>query len=189
VSITLYHADECPYCVRTRLVLDGKGVEYEAVDVDLRNKPAWLAEMNPRNRVPVIRDGDLVLYESEALDEYVDERFPEPPMMPQDPGVRAWVRMLMRRFEDVSDPYYAARRGEPGAQEELRSQLRWVEALLSESPYLAGTSYTLADPGYWPWIVRAHRVGVTLDDFPAIRAWCSLLEQRPEYAAELSLLA
>jgi glutathione S-transferase len=187
--MTLYHANECPYCVRTRLVLDGKGVEYESVDVDLRDKPGWLREMNPRNRVPVIRDGDLVLYESEALDEYVDERFQEPAMMPQDAAGRAWVRVLMRRFEDISSPFYAARRGEPGAEEELRTQLSWMDRLLTESPYLAGTSYTLADPGYWPWIVRLARVGVTLDDFPAIAAWCSLLEQRPEYAAELSLLA
>ncbi|MDX6532634.1 MAG: glutathione S-transferase [Gaiellales bacterium] len=189
MSITLYHADSCPYCVRTRLVLDGKGVEWESVDVDLRNKPPWLREMNPRNRVPVIRHGDLVLTESEALDEYIEELYPDPPMMPPDPAGRAWVRILMRRFEDVSDPYYAVRRGEPGAGEELAAQLSWLQELLSATPYIAGPTYTLADPGYWPWIARLPRMGVSLDDFPAVSAWCSLLEQRPEYAAELSLLA
>jgi glutathione S-transferase len=189
MSITLYHADTCPYCVRTRLVLDGKGVEYESVDVDLRNKPPWLREMNPRNRVPVIRNGDVVLSESEALDEYVDELYPDPPMMPPDPAGRAWVRILMRRFEDVSDPYYAVRRGERGAEEELRSKLAMIEELLSATPYLAGPAYTLADPGYWPWIARLPSLGVSLDDYPAVTAWRSLLERRPEYAAELSLLS
>jgi glutathione S-transferase len=189
MSITLFHADTCPYCVRTRLVLDGKGVEYESVEVDLRNKPPWLREMNPRNRVPVIRHGDVVLSESESLDEYIDELYPDPPMMPRDAADRAWVRILMRRFEDVSDPYYAVRRGEPGAEEDIHRQLAWVEELLSSGPYLAGSHYTLADPGYWPWIARLPGLGVTLDSYPAISAWCSLLEQRPEYAAELSLLA
>ena len=105
------HADSCPYCVRTRLVLAAKGIEHESVQVDLSNKPAWLREMNPRNRVPVLEHDGHVIYESEALGEYLDEVFPEPRMMPADAVGRADVRMLMRRFEDLSDAYYAARRG------------------------------------------------------------------------------
>ena len=76
MSIVLYSAEECPFCVRTRLVLAGKEIEHELVEVDLGDKPAWLREMNPRNRVPVLRAGDDVLWESEALNEYLEEISP-----------------------------------------------------------------------------------------------------------------
>jgi glutathione S-transferase len=187
--MTLYSAVECPYCVRTRLVLDGKGIAYEVVEVDLRDKPGWLRELNPRNRVPVLDDGGTVLYESEALNEYLEQMHPEPAMLPADPAERARVRMLMRRFDDLSDAYYAARRDEPGAHEQLAAELEWLDRLLAGRPYLAGERYTLADPGWWPWIARMHRVGVDVAQYPAVAVWSDRLAERPEYAAELSLLA
>src|SRR5947208_1599950 len=83
VSLTLYSAVDCPFCVRTRLVLDGKGLAYDVVELDLRDKPPFLRELNPRNRVPVLDDDGAILYESEALNEYLEETRPEPPMMPR----------------------------------------------------------------------------------------------------------
>jgi glutathione S-transferase len=97
--------------------------------------------------------------------------------------------MLMRRFEDLSDAYYAARRKEPDAHEQLEAELGWLDRLLSGREYLAGDAYTLADPGWWPWIARMHRVGVDIAGFPSVAAWSDQLAGRPEYAAELSLLA
>ena len=188
MSITLYSADACPYCVRTRLVLNGKGIEYDLVQVDLSDKPAWLRELNPRNRVPVLDDGGTVLYESEALNEYLEETRPEPAMMPSDPIERTRVRMLMRRFDDLSDAYYAARREQPGADADLEAELNALDRLLTGRTYIAGDSYTLADPGWWPWIARMHRVGVDVARFQAVAAWSDRLAERPEYAAELSLL-
>jgi glutathione S-transferase len=189
VSITLYSADVCPYCVRTRLVLNGKGIEYDLVQVDLPDKPAWLRELNPRNRVPVLDVDGQVLWESEALNDFLDETHPEPAMMPSDPADRARVRMVLRRFEDLSDAFYAARREEHGAIEALHAELAWVSSQLEDSDYLVGSSYTLAEPGVWPWITRLYRVGVDIGQYPAIVAWCDRLAERPEYAAELSLLA
>ena len=188
MTLILHHADICPYCVRTRLVLDGKSVEYESVQVDLGDKPDYLRDLNPRNRVPVLITDGVALSESEALDEYLDERFPDPPMMPPDAEGRARVRALMRRFEDLSDAYYDARKDVPGGIEAFLDELDWVDDLLAQQEYLAGDQYTLAEPGYWPWIVRAGRVGVELDRYPAILAWCERLETRPEYAQERSLL-
>jgi glutathione S-transferase len=189
VSIVLYSAVECPYCVRTRLVLAGKRIAHELVEVDLRNKPAWLRELNPSNRVPVIRDGDAVLWESEALNEYLDETHPEPAMMPGDAAGRARVRAMLRRFEDLSDAYYAARRGDEDAEPALRGHLAALEQRLSAQRHVAGDAYSLAEPGWWPWIVRLPRVGIGIDEYPAIAEWCARLAERPEYAAELSLLA
>jgi glutathione S-transferase len=130
-----------------------------------------------------------VLWESEALNDYLDETHPEPAMMPSDPAERARVRMVLRRFEDLGDAFYAARREEDGAIEALHAELQWVSAQLEASAYLVGDSYTLAEPGVWPWITRLYRVGVDIGDYPAIAAWCHRLAERPEYAAELSLLA
>jgi glutathione S-transferase len=144
--------------------------------------------MNPRNRVPVIRDGDAVLWESEALNEYLEEIHPDPAMMPDDAVGRARVRALLRRFEDLSDAYYAARREEPGAHDDVREQLAWLDAQLEERTHMAGDEYSLAEPGWWPWIVRMPRIGIDLAEYPAVVAWCERLAQRPEYAAELSLL-
>ena len=94
----------------------------------------------------------------------------------------------MRRFEDLSDAYYDARKDVPGGIEAFLDELDWVDDLLAQQQYLAGDQYTLAEPGYWPWIARAGRVGVELDRYPAILAWCERLEMRPEYAQERSLL-
>jgi glutathione S-transferase len=188
MSITLYSADACPYCVRTRLVLNGKAVAHDVVEIDLSDKPAWLRDLNPRNRVPVLDVDGAVLVESEVLNEYLEETHPDPPMMPADAEGRARARAILRRFEDLTDAYYAARRQEPGAIEDTYTQLDWLNEKLEAHDYLAGDMYTLAEPGVWPWIVRMHRVGVDIGRYAAIGAWCDRLAQRPEYAAELSLL-
>ncbi|HEY0388193.1 MAG TPA: glutathione S-transferase family protein [Gaiellales bacterium] len=188
MPLTLYSAIECPFCVRTRLVLDGKRIVHDVVEIDLRDKPAWLRDLNPRNRVPVLDDGGSVLYESEALNEYLDETHPDPAMMPPDPAGRAHVRLLMRRFDDLSDAYYAARRDEPGARDALEAELASLDRLLAGREYLAGDAYTLADPGWWPWIARMHRVGVDVERHPAVAAWSRRLASRPEYSAEIRAL-
>jgi glutathione S-transferase len=188
VDITLYSADSCPYCVRTRLVLNGKRIRYELVQIDTADKPAWLRELNPRNRVPVLDVDGTVMWESEALNEYLDETFRDPPMMPGTASGRAAVRALMRRFDDFSGAYYAARRGEPDGSGRLHAELRWLEQQLADRAFLAGDDHSLADPGWWPWIARLDRVDVDLSRHPAVLAWSERLSARPEYAAELSLL-
>jgi glutathione S-transferase len=188
MSIILYHADECPYCVRTRLVLAAKSIDHDTVDVDLSDRPPILRELNPRNRVPVLVHDGLAVSESEAINEYLDEIRPDPPLMPADAAGRAAVRMMMRRFEDLSDAYYAARRGETDAFEDLEAALLSLDLRLREQPYIAGDIETLAEPGYWPWVVRLHRVGVDPRGYPGIAAWLDRLETSPEYAGELALL-
>ena len=187
--MTLYHADACPYCVRTRLVLAGKRLAYEPVQIDLRDRPPLLRELNPRNKVPVLVDGDAVLSESEAIDEYLDEAYPEESMMPEDPVGRARVRMMMRRFDDFADAYYALRRGEDGAEPALLGQLNVLDVQLALAPYIAGETYSLADPGYWPWVARLSWYGVDPAAYASVAAWLARLEERPEYAAELALVS
>src|SRR5579885_1769109 len=110
--LTLYDADRCPYCARVRIVLAEKGVEYETVVVDLDDRPAWIYEKNSTGRVPVLEEDAFVLPESAVIMEYLEERYPDPPLLPLDASERALARMLIFRHDDFTSPYYALRRRE-----------------------------------------------------------------------------
>ena len=187
--ITLYDADRCPYCARVRIALAEKGIEYETVEVDLDNRPAWIYEKNPLGRVPVLEEDTFVLAESAVIDEYLDDRYPEPPLWPADPAERALGRMLVFRFDELSRPYYALRRGEDGAADRLDVALGELDALLEGRPFLSGREFGLADIAYVPWILRARdRLDVDLSRFSALADWLARLEVRPSIAAEIEVV-
>jgi glutathione S-transferase len=188
--ITLYDADRCPYCARVRIVLAEKGIEYETVAVDLDDRPAWIFEKNPLGRVPVVEEDTFVLAESAVIDEYLNERYPDPALWPADPGERALGRMLVFRFDELSRPYYALRRGEDGASERFDAALAELDGVLEDQPSLSGREFGLADIAYVPWILRARdRMEVELTPFPALADWVARLEQRPSIAAEVDVVA
>jgi len=188
--ITLYDADRCPYCARVRIVLAEKGIEYETVVIDLDDRPAWIYEKNATGRVPVLEEDTFVLSESAVIDEYLEERYPEPPLLPADPAERALARLLIFRFDELSKPYYGVRRGDDGARERLEAVLARLDALLEEQPFLTGGSFGLADVAYLPWILRARdRMDVDLEPFPALAEWVAGASERPAVAAEIELVA
>jgi glutathione S-transferase len=188
--ITLYDADRCPYCARVRIVLAEKGVEYETVRVDLADRPAWIYEKNPLGRVPVLEEEAFVLPESAVINEYLEERYPEPPLWPADPGERALGRVLVFRFDELSKPYYALRRGDDGAAERLDVALAGLDRVLEAQPHLSGRAFGLADVAYVPWVLRARdRMGVDLQPFPAVSEWVDRLTARASIAAEVELVA
>jgi len=183
---TLYTAERCPYAARARITLAEKGVAYDAVEIDLADRPAWLYEKNPLGRVPVYEEDEgLVLPESEVIMEYLEERFPEPALWPADPAERALGRLWLQRFDDrLGDAYYEARRGD--GRDELEARLAELDRALEAQPYLTGREYGLADIGYVPWILRARaNLGVDLESFPAVENWLARLTERPAVAAEL----
>jgi len=188
--ITLYDAGRCPYCARVRIALAEKGIEYETVEIDLDDRPAWIYEKNPLGRVPVLEEDTFVLAESAVIDEYLDERYPEPPLWPADPAARALGRMLVFRFDELSRAYYALRRGEDGARERLDAVLATLAEALQEQRFLSGPEFGLADIAYIPWILRARdRMDVDLERFPALSEWVGRLAERPSIAAELDVVA
>ena len=188
--LTLYDADRCPYCARVRIVLAEKGLPHETVVVDLDDRPAWIYEKNPLGKVPVLEEGELVLPESAVINEYLEERYPEPPLCPADPAERADGRLLVHRFDDLSRPYYDLRRGDEGARARLESQLERLDSLLAVRPFLTGSTFGLADAAYLPWILRAESMlGVDLDSSPALADWVARSRERPSVAAETALLA
>jgi glutathione S-transferase len=189
--ITLYNAARCPYAARARIVLAEKGLEFETVEIDLSDRPAWLYEKNPAGRVPVIEeDGGDPLPESAVIIEFLEERYPEPALLPADPADRAFVRLLIFRDDELTSPYYALRRGEDGATEAFDAALGRFDALLAERPYLSGAEFGLADIALVPWFLRARdMLGVELDGYPSVSDWLARLEERPSIAAEAGIVA
>jgi stringent starvation protein A len=189
--LTLYDAERCPYAARVRITLAEKGLEYDVVAIDLDDRPAWLYEKNAAGRVPVLEeDGGLVLPESLVIVEYLEERFPEPALLPADPAERALARLRMLRFDDLGGPYYAARRGREGAGERLQAALALLDRLLDARPYLSGSDFGLADIAYIPWILRGRTLlGLELSPFPSVASWAARLESRPSIAAETAVVA
>jgi glutathione S-transferase len=192
MALTLYDAPRCPFCARTRIVLGEKGVPYDTVTIDLAERPAWLVERNPPDgRVPVLEEDGWVLPESAVIDEYLEERYPEPRLLPDDPGERAAARLLVFRFDDtLGDPYYALRRNEPGAAAWLGDGLAGLDALLGAAPFLTGSRFGLADISYLPWLLRLRGLmGVSLEPYPAICRWLEATAERTSVAAEIETVA
>jgi glutathione S-transferase len=189
--ITLYDAARCPYCARVRIVLAEKDVEFETVEIDLSDRPAWLYGKNVTGRVPVVEEEDgRPLPESAVIMEFLEERYPEPPLLPPDPADRAFVRLLIFRDKELTDPYYAFRRVEEGVAEPFGAALAQLDVALGERPYLGGAEYGLADIAYVPWLLRARdMLGVDLGAFPSLSAWVARLEERPAIAAEGRIVA
>jgi len=173
--LKLYDAPRCPYCARVRIALAEKGLDYETVEVDLTNRPRWIYELNPTGRVPVLDDG-FVLPESPVIMEYLEERYPETPLLPESPTERGLARVLVHRFDDLlGDDYYAYRRGDPN---ELAARLDALE--LGQSLYV--------DVAYAPWLIRARdMLGVELP--PNLAEWLDAFAQRPSVARELEVVA
>ena len=192
MALTLYDAPRCPFCARTRIVLAEKGIPYETVTIDLAARPAWLLERNPPDgRVPVLEEDGWLLPESAVVNEYLEERYPEPPLLPADPGARAAARLLVFRFDDsLGDAYYAFRRNEPGAAEWLAGSLRGLDALVGTAPFLTPRGFGLADVSYLPWLLRLRDLlGVTLQPYPDLVRWIDRCAERPSVAAEIETVA
>lgn len=188
--ITLYDAPRCPYCARVRIVLAEKAVEFEAVEIDLEDRPAWIYEKNAKGRVPIVEEDGWILPESEVIMEYLEERYPEPALLAADPAERALARLWMFRHDDFTDPYYTLRRGESGADAAFARQLARLDLELEGRPWLGGGAYGLADIAYVPWVLRARtRLGVDLEPYAAVSEWLDRLLERPAVAEEEHVVA
>jgi len=188
--ITLYDADRCPYCARARIVLAEKGVPYDTVAIDLADRPAWLFDKNPVGKVPVLEEDGFFLPESAVIMEHLEERFPEPRLLPLDAADRSLARLAVWRFDgEFGRDYYAARRGDDGAAERFAKRLDALDSTLAGQPFLAGRDYSLADIAWFPWLPRAAAyLGIDPGDHPGIAGWLGRLAARPAIAAELEIV-
>lgn len=187
--LTLIDAPRCPYCARVRIALAEKRLEYETVVIDLDDRPAWLYEKNPVGKVPVLEQEGWVLPESAVINEYLEELYPEPTLLPREPGERAAVRLLIFRHDDFTRPYYALRRGRDGAAAAFAQEIASLDALLAQQDFLTGGSFGLADIAYVPWVIRARDLlGISFAPYPSLTAWLDRLSARPSVATELAVV-
>jgi RNA polymerase-associated protein len=123
--MTLYSGTADPFSQRCRFVLFEKGMDFQVIDVDMFSMPEDIAAINPYNKVPVLVERELVLFESNIINEYIDERFPHPQMMPPDPVMRARARLFLYRFEnELFSQIEVIERGEPKAANKARQSVR-----------------------------------------------------------------
>ena len=194
--IKLYSAKGCPFARRTRLVLHEKGADFEAHEVDFRNKGEEFLKASPTGKVPVVvADGDS-LYESNIVNQYLDEVYEEPKLMPEDPKARAYARIWMARADDDFYPQVfvssmGRERGFPQeriweAEEKLKVTLSRLEDSLESKEYLAD-GYSLADIAHAGNFVRLHELEengtVSLADYPNVASWMARIEARQSFKA------
>jgi len=148
----LFSDPENHYSHRVRMVLREKGVTVEIIDVDPSNKPEDLLEVNPYGTLPTLLDRDLVLYQSTVIMEYLDERFPHPPLLPVYPVARAQCRLLMHRIEvDWSEKVDLLVLGKgrevalEKARKELRESLVAIAPVFADRPFFMSEEFTLVD--------------------------------------------
>ena len=141
--MTLYSGTTCPFSQRCRIVLFEKGMDFQIIDVDLQNMPEDLAVMNPYNQVPVLVERDLILHESNIINEYIDERFPHPQLMPADPVMRARARLFLYRFEQELFGHIGAivngtQKAADKARTTIRDNLTQLAPIFAKQKYMLG---------------------------------------------------
>ena len=165
--MTLFSSPTSPDSHRVRMVLAEKGITVEIVDVDATNKPEDLNDLNPYNTVPTLVDRELVLYDSRAIMEYLDERFPHPPLMPVDPVSRARSRLALYRIEKDWYELVPAleSRGEKTASKArkmLRDSLTAGAEVFAAKPYFLSDEFSLVDAAIVPILWRLQRYKIEL---------------------------
>ncbi len=143
--MTLFSRPTCIHSHRTRLVLGEKNINMEIVSVDGPELPEDLMDLNPYHTVPTLVDRDLVLYDSRVIIEYLDERFPHPPLMPADPVTRAQFRLALFRIE--SDWYRLAEQFDMDGDRKLSTKSKKMlrESILASVELFAAKQYFLSD--------------------------------------------
>jgi RNA polymerase-associated protein len=192
--MTLFSAPDEPASHRTRIVLAEKDVEIEIVSVTPGRFPEDLLDLNPDHSLPTLVDRDLVLYDSRIIIEYLDERFPHPPLMPVDPVSRAQFRLALHRIE--RDWYGIAAKLEKAAPEgaeaaKLRGELRdfivQTADFVRNKPYFAGDELSLVDVTIAPllWRLPRWRIELPKESAPLLK-YANLLFSRPAFRMSLS---
>jgi len=165
--MNLFSSASCPQSHRVRVVLAEKGITVEIVDVDTNHKPEDLLDLNPYNTVPTLVDRELVLYDPRAIMEYLDERFPHPPLMPVDPVSRARTRLALYRIEQ--DWYELVpqleSRGEKTASKArkiLRDSLTASAEVFAAKDFFLSDEFSLVDASVAPILWRLKHYGIEL---------------------------
>jgi RNA polymerase-associated protein len=194
--MVLHSGTTCPFSHRCRFVLFEKGMDYEINDLDLYNKPDSINVMNPYGQVPILVERDLILYESNIINEYIDERFPHPQLMPADPVMRARTRLFLFNFEKEIFVHVAiledrSLRGETKKLEQARAAIRdrlsQLAPLLIKNKYMLGEDFSMLDIAMAPLLWRLDHYGIELPKTAApLQKYAERVFSRPAYIEALT---
>ena len=190
--MTLYSGTTDPFSQRCRNVLYEKGMDFQIIDVDMYNKPEDLAVMNPYNQVPVLVERDLILYESNIINEYIDDRFPHPQLMPADPVMRARARLFLFRFEkELFSHIEAIEKGNPKAAEKartiIRDNLAQIAPVFSKQKHMLGDEFSMLDVAIAPLLWRLDHYDIQMPKQTApLMKYAERLFSRPAFIESLT---
>ncbi len=194
--MVLYSGTTCPFSQRCRFVLFEKGMDFEIRDVDLFNKPEDVNVMNPYGQVPILVERDLILYESNIINEYIDERFPHPQLMPGDPVARARVRLFLFNFEKElfvhvgvleSRQTKANEKAMEKARSAIRDRLTQLAPVFTKNRYMLGDDFSMLDVSIAPLLWRLDHYGIDLPKSAApLAKYAERIFQRPAYIEALT---
>ncbi|MDQ5877464.1 MAG: stringent starvation protein [Pseudomonadota bacterium] len=164
--MNLYSGTTCPFSHRCRIVLYEKGMDFQVIDVDLFNKPEDIAVINPYNRVPVLVERDLILYEPNIINEYIDERFPHPQLMPADPIMRAKARQLLSGMEREIFVHIEAleknAKTADKARQVIRERLVELAPVFTKQKHMLGDEFSMLDVAIAPLLWRLDHYAIDL---------------------------
>ncbi|VAW65793.1 Stringent starvation protein A [hydrothermal vent metagenome] len=190
--MNLFTSPTCPYCHLVRIVLAEKDITFESLDVDLNSPPEELSELNPYNTVPTLIDRELVLYDARVIVEYLDERFPHPPLMPVDPVSRAKTRLALLRVEKdwyplMDDILHRGEKSAAKARKMLRESIVSSNELFEALPFFLSEEYSLVDSTISPILWRLPVLGIELpEQAQAVKDYMQRIYSRDAFQLSLS---
>jgi len=195
--MVLYSGTTCPFSQRCRFVLFEKGMDFEIRDVDLYNKPEDISIMNPYGQVPILVERDLILYESNIINEYIDERFPHPQLMPADPVMRARARLFLFNFErelfvhvqqlERRDQQRDASKAMDKARQQIRDRLTQLTPIFIKNKHMLGDDFSMLDVAIAPLLWRLDHYGIEMPKSAApLLRYAERLFSRPAYIEALT---
>jgi glutathione S-transferase len=192
-ELILYSYRRCPFAIRVRMVLEEKQLAYRVHEENLRSKSAELLAMHPQGKVPLLVHGNLVLYESSIITEYLEEAFPSPALVPTNPKGRAemrlwtyWCNMLFKPDLDAFKYQWKAYNKEEkeALTERLTLHLKHLTLPLLNAPFILGQEFTLADIHLFPFYRQLKKANLefsTLFQCEKLDDWLDRLTARPSF--------
>jgi RNA polymerase-associated protein len=195
--MVLYSGTTCPFSQRCRFVLFEKGMDFEIRDVDLYNKPEDISIMNPYGQVPILVERDLILYESNIINEYIDERFPHPQLMPADPVMRARARLFLFNFErelfvhvqqlERRDHTKDSSKLMERARQQIRDRLTQLTPIFMKNRFMLGEEFSMLDVAIAPLLWRLDHYAIEMPKTAApLMKYAERIFSRPAYIEALT---
>lgn len=191
-KLQFYSADVCPFAHRVRLALHEKSIPHELISVDLENIPDWYYAISPTGRAPLLKQGDQVIWESTVINEFLEDAYPDRPLLPMNPVSRAHARIWIQNCNNAFQPNFCGLVFEldeskhESIREALRESLKDIEeglAKTSPGPYWLGEELTLVDLTYYPFFEQAlvlaeYRAFEMPQEYKNLNRWLAAMKSR-----------